>query len=176
MKDDRHDKSPVPRTPLLVWLAQGFGVGRIPWGPGTWGSILGVIWYWALAAWSPSLVWFYIVALLAVVAAISVCGQAEILLGQHDPPSVVLDEIVALPFCFSLTIWMVGKPAINSPAFLREAIAGFVLFRVFDITKPPPIRQLQKLPGGWGVVIDDLAAALVAALCLWGLHKAGVLA
>ena len=86
-----------------------------------------------------------------------------------------MDEIVALPFCFSFTIWSIAKPSIDSPVFLREAITGFVLFRLFDIAKPPPIRQLQNLPGGIGVVIDDIAAALVAAVCLWGLHRTGIL-
>jgi phosphatidylglycerophosphatase A len=157
---------------ITVSLAQGLGIGRIPWAPGTWGSILGLGWYWLLIRLAPDPSWFFLTAGLAALASIWICGQAELILKQQDPSSVVLDEIVALPFCFSLTL---SGASTHPSHFWREASAGFVLFRLFDITKPPPIRQLQNLHGGLGVVIDDLAAALVSAVCLWGLHKTGVL-
>ncbi|HTI70921.1 MAG TPA: phosphatidylglycerophosphatase A [Candidatus Limnocylindria bacterium] len=176
MKDDSSDEPKIPGAALLIWVAQGFGSGRIPFAPGTWGSVVGIGWYWALAAGSPSPLWFFGAALVAVFAAVSICGQAEVLLKQHDPSSVVLDEIVALPWCFCASVLKgVNQNPVGSLDFFKEAVAGFVLFRFFDVIKPPPIRQLQKLPGGLGVVIDDVAAALATALCLWILQRVGVL-
>jgi phosphatidylglycerophosphatase A len=78
-------------------------------------------------------------------------------LNKRDPGEVILDEVVAMPLCFLgwwqlLTVW---------PAW-SVLLAGFLLFRVYDIVKPFGIRRLQALPGGWGVVIDDTVAALAA--------------
>lgn len=96
-----------------------------------------------------------------------VCGAAETILRQHDPPSVVIDEIVAIPFCFlafllSEQVRTGYFPNLASfgayPGWVRILVV-FVLFRIFDITKPWPVRQTQNLPGGWGVTADDLAAA-----------------
>jgi phosphatidylglycerophosphatase A len=138
---------------------------------------VGAVWYWLLLAWSPSPVYFFAGAILAAIAAVSVCGQAELALEQHDPPSVVLDEIVAMPWCFfvPLAVCHGFHPPIPL-TMAKETFAGFLLFRFFDIVKPPPIRQLQRLPGGLGVVADDLAAALVSGLALWGLCAAGFIA
>jgi phosphatidylglycerophosphatase A len=101
-----------------------------------------------------------------------VCGRAERLLQRQDPPSVVLDEIAALPLCF--VPWVAGewlrKGALPAPHALLSARTWwvtallFALFRLFDILKPWPIRQSQRLPGGWGVTVDDALAALAVAL------------
>lgn len=84
-----------------------------------------------------------------------VCTEAEKALGRHDDPRIVLDEVVGY--------WWAA-------AFLPRswpcALAAFAAFRVFDSLKPPPARQLERLPGGWGVVADDLGAALLAQLAV----------
>jgi phosphatidylglycerophosphatase A len=89
------------------------------------------------------------------------CGEAEFRLGRRDPGEVNLDEFMAMPLCF------IGWPALLDVA-PRWAVflAGFALFRLFDITKPFGIDKLQDLPAGWGIVIDDVAAALAACATL----------
>lgn len=160
----------------IVWLAQGFGVGRIPVAPGTWGSLVGV--GWALLLLSPGSLVFYLTGIvLSTLAAVLVCDRAERILGQHDPGSVVLDEIVAVPVALGgyVMLWwgQAGTmPEVAALAGLWPVLAAaFALFRLFDVWKPWPIRALQRLPGGWGVVADDLAAGLVSAVVLWlGCH------
>ncbi len=115
----------------------------------------------------PENFWLYLAGVVAfALLAVPVCGNAEIILHQKDPGSVVLDEIVAIPLCFVSWIAMVyfREGAVHSPAFflIRNwplALTAFGLFRLFDIWKPWPVRQSQSLPNGWGVVVDDLLAA-----------------
>jgi len=160
---------------LILWVAQGFGSGRCPIAPGTVGSGLGLAWFAALLALrSPSLLW----AALGLSVGVSIwfCGKAEKLLNQTDPGSVVLDEIVAVPLCFAgWLVWVQAhEGALPPPGRLVRAdtwplvVAGFVLFRIFDILKPWPVRQSQALPGGWGVTVDDLLAAGYVNLCQLG--------
>jgi phosphatidylglycerophosphatase A len=156
---------------LVLWAAQGFGAGRIPFAPGTWGSLVGLLWT-AVLLRSGDL-WVFAVGLLAGLAlSVWVCGQAETILREKDPGSVVLDEIAAMPLCF---LWVGLKDWVQcgrlpDPERLVEshtwlAVVGvFVLFRAFDIWKPWPVRQSQRLPGGWGVTADDVLAALWTAL------------
>jgi phosphatidylglycerophosphatase A len=145
-----------PRDKLAVQLATGLGIGMVPFAPGTFGSLLGLP-----LAWVIGLLPGFRIELAAVIAA---C-LAAVLIGDiaikclgrgKDPGCVVLDEIVAMPIVFFLipitSFWV--------------AAAGFVLFRIFDIAKPPPARQLEKFPGGWGVMADDWAAAVYANLAL----------
>ena len=160
------------RTMILV-LAQGFGVGRIPIGPGTWGSLLGI--FWTVILCLPNNLWIYLMGMIAGIAgAVWLCGEAEKILRQKDPPSVVVDEIVALPVCFLPVVvkhWfqqgtLPGPGDFFGHAIWPVTIVVFVLFRIFDIVKPWPVKQSQRLPGGWGVVIDDSLAAVyvIAAL------------
>ena len=152
---------------LVLWVAQGFGVGRVPFAPGTFGSLVGVLWFLALLA--PGRPWIFCAGVIASVPlSVWLCGVAGKILRQNDPGSVVLDEIIALPFCFGgWLVWdwvRVGRwPAPDEFLTGRHGlmtVAIFVLFRVFDIAKPWPVRQSQALPGGWGVTVDDLLAAL----------------
>ena len=156
---------------MILFLAQGFGVGRIPFAPGTFGSVAGMVWFVLLLL--TRNFWIYLSgAVLGVGLSIWVCGMAESILKRKDPPSVVLDEIVAIPFCF--LPWVAGewlrKHTLPSPGLFFTAhtwlttVAIFILFRVLDIAKPWPIRQSQRLPGGWGVTVDDLLAAGYVAL------------
>jgi phosphatidylglycerophosphatase A len=156
---------------MVLFLAQGFGVGRIPFAPGTWGSLVGLLWFAALVAAGRYEV-FLVGALGGVGLSVWLCGAAEKILKQKDPGSVVLDEIIAIPFCFLpwITInWLKnGKlPALEAFLTVKGLLlvaAIFVLFRILDIWKPWPIRQSQSLPGGWGVTVDDLLAAAYVAL------------
>jgi phosphatidylglycerophosphatase A len=159
---------------LILFVAQGFGSGRIPWAPGTFGSVVGLAWVVALGS-----IGTWPVVGVAVVAsailAVWFCGRAEAILRQRDPGSVVLDEIVALPLCFvgpALMLHWSRWP--DWPHWRKDwllLLAGFLLFRIFDVWKPWPVRQSQSLARGWGVVVDDLLAAVyvsvVLALGVW---------
>jgi len=163
---------------LILWLAHGFGVGRIPWAPGTFGTLAGVLWFAILL--STQSLWGFIGGLIGgVIASVWICGKAERILKQRDPGSIVLDEICAVPICF--VPWVVSELSRQKTWPPLETFFGtktwyivailFVLFRIFDILKPPPVRQSQRLPGGWGVVTDDVLAALyVCALSLIVFH------
>lgn len=157
---------------LIVWIAQGFGVGRIPFAPGTFGSLVGLVWFGVLLI--PRSFEFYVGGMLAgFTLSVWICGAAEKILKQKDPGSIVLDEIVAIPLCF---FWVIGfdhryphhgsMPAVENlwqldgPIGLLGTLAVFAAFRLFDIWKPWPVRQSQRLPGGWGVTVDDLLAAV----------------
>ncbi len=170
----REDSSPIPTNwakDLLLTITQGFGVGRIPFAPGTFGSLVGLLWFTLLV--STGNFWFYLAGtILGLAFSVWCCGVAEEILHQTDPPAVVLDEITALPVCFlpwTASIWF-HQGVLPSPEsfFLSINLAAtaaiFLLFRFFDVAKPWPIRQSQRLPGGWGVTVDDLLAALCVAL------------
>jgi phosphatidylglycerophosphatase A len=161
-----------PRDEFILWIAQGFGIGRIPKAPGTFGSIVGLLWFAVLLV-PGSLTVFVLGILLSIAASVWFCGEAEKILGQSDPGSVVLDEIIAIPICF--LPWLLAEmsqrhamPPVEtffSGRGLWFSAAAFALFRLFDIWKPWPVRQSQHLPGGWGVTIDDVLAAFYVALC-----------
>jgi len=156
---------------MILFVAQGFGVGRIHFAPGTWGSLVGLAWVAALLA-TGRYELYLSGALCGAGLSIWLCGAAENILKQKDPPSVVLDEIIALPFCFLpwiTTQWLRnGKlPSLETLCTSRGLLTAagiFILFRIFDILKPWPVRQSQRLPGGWGVTVDDLLAAGYVAL------------
>ena len=137
------------RDRLVKLLATGFGAGYVPKMPGTAGSVLGIgLWLGIQAAGNT---WAWSVFAGAVLLAIGIAGAAERLFGQHDPQCVVIDEIVGMPLALAGIApvgWLI--------------LTGFALFRLFDIWKPFPIRQSQKLPGGWGIVVDDLLAGGLA--------------
>lgn len=152
---------------MKLWIAQGFGIGRIPLAPGTFGSLLGMLWFGLLLL--TVHLWLFIAGTLAVIAlSVWLCGAAEQALGRTDPGCVVLDEIAAMPLCFlgwvAVQSWNTGAlPALHAFFSARTwpmTLAVFVAFRFFDVLKPWPVRQSQSLPGGWGVTIDDVLAAL----------------
>ena len=152
---------------MKLFIAQGFGVGRILVAPGTFGSLAGILWFMLLL--SGGKPWLYLAgACLGVGLSIWLCGAAEKILKQKDPSSVVLDEIVAMPFCFFAWIAIYFSQHRQLPApeyFFRHETWLFTLvifagFRFFDIIKPWPVRQSQSLPGGWGVTVDDLLASV----------------
>jgi len=152
---------------LLLWLAQGFGVGRIPVAPGTFGSVMGLGWF-ALLLMAGNLWLFLGGAAIGLAASVWLCGAGEKILKQTDPGSVVMDEIAAMPVCFAgwVIAWHTHNgvfPTVEyffSERNLWLTLGVFAFFRLFDVWKPWPVRQSQKLPGGWGVTMDDFLAAL----------------
>jgi len=154
----------------ILWLAEGFGSGRLQPGPGTWGSLVGcalslpLLW---LPWWAATLT-----ALVAIALAVPICSRAEALLGKTDPGSVVLDEIVAIPLTLLpvQAVGALGTPVVRDLASVRTHwgwwLAAFTLFRVFDIAKPGPVGSLQHLPRGWGIVMDDVAAGMITGALL----------
>ncbi|MCX6894662.1 MAG: phosphatidylglycerophosphatase A [Verrucomicrobia bacterium] len=158
---------------LILFVAQGFGVGRIPFAPGTFGSVVGLGWFALLLA--TGNIWLFALGtILGLAASVWFCGEAEKILGQTDPGSVVLDEIAAIPVCFGVWVGIVYDDSKVMPSLDYLLSQGgwmlllgvFFFFRLFDIWKPWPIRQSQKFPGGWGVTIDDILAAVYVNVCL----------
>lgn len=140
---------------IVILLATFFGSGKLPKSPGTWGT-LATIPFWYLMASKLHIVTYMIVTLLLCVGAILVAQAYENLTNTHDSKEIVIDEVVG--FLITMT-WL--------PLTWQSLVAGFVLFRIIDITKPPPIRQLdQKVKGGVGVVIDDIAAGVLCNIIL----------
>ena len=158
---------------MKLWIAQGFGVGRIPVAPGTFGSVVGVAWF-ALLLLTGKL-WLFAAGTLAGVAlSVWLCGVGEELLGKKDPQSVVLDEIAAIPVCFlGWVAVLAAKTGALPPLEVFFSAYGwlltlgvFALFRFFDVLKPWPVWQSQSLAGGWGVAIDDVLAAVYVNLAV----------
>lgn len=135
-------------------------VGRIRKAPGTWGSVAGLL-YFTLFFYDLGIFGTLLIGGLGVYLAIAMCGEAEFRLGKRDPGEIVLDEFVAIPFCF-----LAWQPLMRVAPPWAIFLAGFALFRFFDILKPLGISKLQDLPDGWGVVADDVAAALATNLTL----------
>ena len=143
-------------THLVLTLARLGPVGRRLPAPGTWGSVAGLL-YFTVFFYPLGAVATVLLSLLTCYLAVALCGEAEFRLGRKDPGEVILDEFVVMPLCFLGWRSLVG-PLPPWAVFLT----GFALFRFFDILKPLGIRRLQDLPGGWGVVVDDVAAALAS--------------
>jgi phosphatidylglycerophosphatase A len=145
-------EAPCPRWATLV--ATFFGAGRLKPGPGTWGSIAAILVWAGISFFLPpgSRTWATIVAAVAVTligipAATKVARAAN----AKDPQFVVIDEVAGQ------LVTLIGVPLA-----WKSFLAGLILFRVFDMLKPPPIRWLERLPEGIGIVLDDLGAGLYA--------------
>jgi phosphatidylglycerophosphatase A len=144
------------RTKWAFVVATFFGAGYGKPGPGTWGSI-GAVLLWAVAAWALPHTGLALTAFLigGIVLSIAIGVPASTIAaresGRHDPGFVVIDEVAGQ--------WIA---LLGCPRDWEHALLALVLFRLFDITKPFPARQLEGLPGGWGIVFDDVAAGLYA--------------
>lgn len=147
----------VMRDPVHI-LAFGFGTGLAPFAPGTFGSLVGVLLFWLTMDFG-----LYVqlgVALVAALAGIWICGESARRIGVHDHNGIVWDEIVGM----YVTLMV-------APATALGWVVAFVLFRFLDIVKPWPIRDVDhRLGGGVGIMLDDLIAALYAAILL-GLYR-----
>lgn len=127
---------------IIYFLAIGFGSGNLKPAPGTWGSLVGLI----IAYFLPSTL--FSIAVTAVVG-VYICQKAEDYLKEHDSPRIVWDEMVG--------IWIATYHVTGI-----YLIFAFILFRIFDITKIFPINKVQELPGGFGIMADDILAGIVA--------------
>ncbi len=140
---------------MLRLLATSFGLGYLPLAPGTWGSLAGVALYWW--AMDYGLGWPMLLCITLILPLIGwfACREGESAWG-HDPGRVVIDEVAGQ--------WL--TLLIGGSASWPYLIGGFVLFRIFDIWKPGPVDKLQRLPGAWGVMADDLLAGVFGGLIL----------
>jgi phosphatidylglycerophosphatase A len=144
-----------------AWLVGAFcGIGTLKPGPGTWASVATVILWWAATFVLPTPQWMFTVVLAAVVTLVGIRASTIVAResGTKDPSFVVVDEVagqlIALIFV---------------PAEWQYLLASFILFRGFDIFKPPPLRRLEQLPEGTGIMLDDVGAGLYAWIIMMGL-------
>lgn len=157
------EPSSVSRAPwwdrIVCLVAAGGGLGYLPKAPGTYGSLLGpalVWWAQRLGVTGPGelaatgVVWFLLGTGLSI--------RAIRVSGVKDPQFVVCDEFFAFAWVY---LW--------TPVTWQTAVAGFALFRLFDIWKPGPVSWAERLPGGWGVMADDAVAGMMAGGCLWAI-------
>ena len=145
-----------PGDIAVLTLTSWFGCGYLPGAPGTWGTLGSLPLWWLLSGVSAPVFGAAVVALIAIAVALS--SRAEKIYGAHDVGKIVIDETAGL---------MVT--AIGVPFRWPEVLAAFALFRLLDALKPWPIRWLDRhVSGGFGVVIDDVAAGAIACLLLHG--------
>ena len=134
-------------------IATGFGTGYLPIGPGSWGTFPGMLLCWAM---QPLPVWGYVamVIFLACVG-VHIAGEVEPEFGKKDPGQIVIDEIVAFP----ITMFLI-------PISWGTMVLGFFLNRLIDTIKPWPACRLERLAGGWGIMMDDLCAGVYSCLLM----------
>lgn len=163
MTSARSNFSHSLRDRLTVLVAEGCGLGRLPVAPGTFGSLAGLPLGWLLWHWQVPVPFRLTVWLVMFLIGIPLCQRAAFLRGKKDPGSVVWDEITAFPLIFSMIhdSWMM-------------LVGGFLLFRVFDVAKPWPVKRFERLPGGLGIMADDQIAALYAGAVLVLLQSCGL--
>ena len=160
MKTPRFPKARAGPPQLAVLLATGLGLGLITPVPGTVASAVWGLPLACLVGQLPGVGWQILAIGAVVLVGVPLTTTANRALGvEKDHPAIVWDEIASMPLVFILV------PMTN----WKIAAAGFVLHRLFDITKPPPVHQLERLPEGWGVMADDVMAAIFAGVALWGL-------
>jgi phosphatidylglycerophosphatase A len=148
--------STLKRTAWAWAIATFFGAGLGKPGPGTWGSVATVLLWAAFAALahpSPNALLLALAILIAIALILGIPAATIVSResGRKDPQFVVIDEVAGQAIAL-----------LFSPADWRHGLIALILFRLFDITKPFPIRRLENLPEGWGIVLDDVAAGLYA--------------
>lgn len=165
------DRAPRPAAHTVLThpvhlLAFGLGTGLSPKAPGTMGTLLGVPVYWALSGLPVAA---YLAAVIVISAAgVWICGRSAKLLGLHDCPGIVFDEVAGFLVAAAPLLPALGLELGWGPWPLWTGVlAAFALFRLFDIWKPWPIRVLdERIHGGLGIMLDDLVAGLYAAALL----------
>jgi phosphatidylglycerophosphatase A len=156
-------------------VATGGGLGYAPVAPGTVGSLVGVAIFCGMQLIpSPSVRrWLGVVITLGLsLGGVWAASQAQRIFGVEDPPVVVVDEVAGQ----FVTLWlatalMLHQISFSTAGFVFLLVSGFVLFRLLDIFKPYPIRRLEQLGGGWGIMADDLGAGIIAGLALHILYR-----
>jgi phosphatidylglycerophosphatase A len=157
------------------WLATGFGSGYLRPAPGTWGTLAGLLaWLFVVftvralaSAWTGRILLLAPVALTLL--AVWVSDQVVKESGQKDPSFIVVDEWAGVWFALTPLLFTVTVQPQPWLLWAARLVAPFLLFRLFDIWKPGVVDRAQHLPGGWGVVMDDVLAGILAALIAWPL-------
>ena len=148
------------RPGAAVWLATAGGAGYFPVAPGTAGSLVGVGFVLALSLLPVAPAWHVVAVVVAAVILLvlgaAAASKAEIFFGRVDPGQVVIDEVVGQ--LIALVAWPV--------AGWKTYVAGFILFRFFDIVKPFPAGRAERIAGGWGIMLDDVVAGTYSLLVL----------
>jgi phosphatidylglycerophosphatase A len=147
----------MPLRRLGVFVATCAHVGYAPIAPGTFGSLVALVLYYVIRRQQSTALEFGAIAVIAVIGLWS-ATEAEHHFGGIDPGPVVIDEVVGMLITLAL-----------HPVTVWGAVMGFSVFRVLDIVKPWPARRLELLPGGFGVVLDDMMAGVYGNLIVWGL-------
>lgn len=152
------------KSRAAYWLATCLGVGHLPVAPGSWGSLLAVAVAACLSAFS-QVFWLLLAALIgSTLLGVWAAERVSADLGDSDPSRVVIDEVAGQLLAL-----------IFVPLSLSSLLLGFFLFRLFDVVKPAPARQAEALPGGYGIILDDLVAGLYAGLGLLAVRWLGFL-
>jgi phosphatidylglycerophosphatase A len=158
---DVTDRNASVRPSRLHWaepIATFFGIGRLRPGPGTWASGATVLLWWLITRWIPPDWQSWLagaLVILAITIGIPAATRVSRASGSKDPQWVVIDEVAGQ----MITL-------IAAPISWKSLLLGFILFRGFDIVKPPPLRRLEQLPEGVGIVVDDVGAGLYALLVM----------
>ena len=155
--------------PMKRWIATCFGLGRLPVAPGTWGSlppaiVFGLLMYCGAPGVAATVILAVLVVLGSAACLHCACASTAVT-GKNDPGEVVMDEFAGQALTFLAMPLLLPRPLSGGESFFF-ALLGFLLFRAFDILKPGPIRKLEHVPGCWGVLMDDLAAGIGAAVVL----------
>jgi len=145
-------------------LTSCFGLGRLPIAPGTWGSLPAAILFGLMGHFHVSPLTMSIVMAAVALVSSAICVEyapsAIAATGKNDPGEVVVDEVAGQ----AITFLAIGAMPVKQVWLV--AAGGFALFRIFDITKPWPIRKLETFPKGWGILADDLLAGVYAWIAL----------
>jgi len=163
-------------------LTSCFGLGWLPLAPGSWGSLPPAIIFALMCQLRISAVLITVaMAALAFAGSVICIKYAPVVIaatGKNDPGEVVVDEVAGQAITFLMAPFLITAMFSNKQLW-GVAAMGFFLFRLFDAVKPPPVRQLEKLPGAWGILADDLMAGIYAAFALiicirlWVVYFAG---
>lgn len=138
--------------PILLFIATFFNIGRLPLAPGTWASLVTTVLVYFIKPYWQAPIYLQIAAIVIVfVLGIPAASAAERHFKRKDPRPCVIDEVAGQMVSLLLI-----------PHSISFYIAGFLLFRLFDIVKPFPVRNTEKIPGGFGIMLDDIVAALYA--------------
>jgi phosphatidylglycerophosphatase A len=161
-------ESSQQRAPIWATVtATFFGIGRLRPGPGTWASLAAALIWLGLSRIVPGSMQTPVLGAMAALAVLVGIPAATAVSRAHaskDPQFVVIDEVAGQWITFLL-----------APVAWKTLLAGFILFRGFDIVKPPPVRQLERLPEGTGIVLDDVAAGIYALIVMQLLLHFGLL-
>jgi len=154
--------SSIVQTKWAWWAATFFGIGRLGPGPGTWASLATVLLWWMLSRVIANHISAVAVVVTCVVIAIGIPASTRVAResGLKDPGFVVIDEVAGQMM-----------PLIIAPLRWKYLLASLILFRCFDILKPPPLRALERLPEGSGIMLDDVGAGFYALLVVTALMK-----